>query len=330
MIRRLKAQVLTDLPPKTRTPLWVNLPERLLAGYRRAEEDLAGYLLGTAKRKAIREAVRLFRVGVEQGIPPAKAAVDAVAAVNSPEVAFSDKVGGQRLMALWRLVGEAKVPFAIQWVLDQLETEPDKPLVSFVHNQNVLKGLAAGMQKAGKRWTYADGGVSAKERHVRELAFQAGEYDLFIGTTAVHAGITLTRASTTLFVERWWNPAKEEQAEDRIHRIGQTDATEIVYLMALGTVDERINKINAAKRLEVAAVMGSEETAEGAVDEEAAERLAGGSVAAAVAASLASSVEARIGAGSGVRTRIGMGGGEDGPGSPVLVSLSDLRDALRG
>ena len=82
-------------------------------------------------------------------------------------------------------------------------------------------------------------------------------------TIAAKEGITLTRADTTLFIEREWVPAWEEQAEDRVYRIGQeSNAVQAVYLSAMGTVDEHFDEVVEQKRKVVKAVLDG-----GTVDE---------------------------------------------------------------
>jgi SNF2 family DNA or RNA helicase len=95
-------------------------------------------------------------------------------------------------------------------------------------------------------------------------SFQAGEIDVLVATTiAAKEGITLTRADTTLFIEREWVPAWEEQAEDRVYRIGQeSNAVQAVYLSAMGTVDEHFDEVVEQKRAVVKAVLDG-----GTVDE---------------------------------------------------------------
>ena len=100
--------------------------------------------------------------------------------------------------------------------------------------------------------------MPAKKRAELVRAFQAGALDVLIGSQAMHAGVTLTRASNMLFVERWWVPSREEQAEDRIYRIGQKNAVNIRYLMAKNTVDNHIAELVDKKRAVIERVMGGE------------------------------------------------------------------------
>ena len=72
---------------------------------------------------------------------------------------------------------------------------------------------------------------------------------------AAGVGLTLTAASLVIFVEQDWVPGKNVQAEDRVHRIGQTDNVLIQYLVLNGTLDSHIAKVNVAKQEVLDAVL---------------------------------------------------------------------------
>ena len=97
--------------------------------------------------------------------------------------------------------------------------------------------------------------AAARQKTVE--AFQAGSLDVVLcSTVAAKEGITLTAADTTVFVEREWVPGWEEQAEDRVNRIGQeSQSVSAVYLTARDTIDEMFNAVVEAKRLVVQAVL---------------------------------------------------------------------------
>jgi SWI/SNF-related matrix-associated actin-dependent regulator 1 of chromatin subfamily A len=80
--------------------------------------------------------------------------------------------------------------------------------------------------------------VKQSERGALIDGFQAGEYQIFASTLATGSeGITLTKASTVVFLDRSWKPSTNKQAEDRCHRIGQKNAVQIIDFMAKDTVD---------------------------------------------------------------------------------------------
>lgn len=317
MVRRRKSEVLGELPDKTRIPLWFNLPDTVRKKYDDAAGKGAEYILGIAKERALRAAVAHFHQLVADGVLPAQAAVAAVRAGNSNS-AFNQHASRNTIMSLWRFVGEAKVAPALQWIADRQAIEAG-PLVVFVWHQAVLKGICAGLNKLKANWTYFDGSVSAKKRNERVKAFQAGERSVIVLTKAGYQGITLTAASDMLFVEQWWNPSWMEQAEDRIHRIGQENRTNFTHLLARGTVDEHITELLQRKRTEVEAVMGGERINEEAGTVEQAIALLEGDMTAAVSAAFA----ARIGGRMGHHLEL------DKNSRPILVTLRDLGAALK-
>ena len=91
--------------------------------------------------------------------------------------------------------------------------------------------------------------------------FQAGEVPIFlISLKAGGTGLTLTRADTVIHYDPWWNPAVEQQATDRAHRIGQ-DKTVFVYkLTAAGTVEEKMVELHAKKQALVDSVLSGTAT----------------------------------------------------------------------
>tara|TARA_R110000824_G_scaffold128972_4_gene290096 strand:- start:357 stop:824 length:468 start_codon:yes stop_codon:yes gene_type:complete len=101
------------------------------------------------------------------------------------------------------------------------------------------------------------GGTAAEVRHERVKQFQSGALDILCcSTLAAKEGITLTAADTVVFVEREWVPGWEEQAEDRINRIGQdSDTVWATYISVKGTIDEKFDRVIEEKRKVVKAVL---------------------------------------------------------------------------
>jgi SNF2 family DNA or RNA helicase len=79
--------------------------------------------------------------------------------------------------------------------------------------------------------------------------FNQGERDYFlISLKAGGTGLNLTGADTVILYDLWWNPAVEEQAADRAHRIGQTNVVQVIKLVSHGTIEEKINELQDKKR----------------------------------------------------------------------------------
>ena len=109
--------------------------------------------------------------------------------------------------------------------------------------------LRAPLDEAGIRYQYLDGATPPAERTRRVAAFQAGEGDLFlISLKAGGYGLNLTAADYVVITDPWWNPAAEDQAMGRAHRIGQLRPVTVYRLIAKGTLEERIVELHHEKR----------------------------------------------------------------------------------
>lgn len=113
-------------------------------------------------------------------------------------------------------------------------------------------------KRVGHQFLHGGTAVSAREQMVRR--FQDGEVPVFVlSLKAAGTGLNLTRADHVLHYDRWWNPAVEDQATDRAHRIGQTRSVQVHRLISEGTIEESISELIASKRsLADAVVNGGE------------------------------------------------------------------------
>lgn len=239
MVRRLKEDVLDDLPPKQRVFLPVEIPPAARKEYERAREEFATWLEGALERKIAAQYEK-------DGIDPASATADIRAAVAERAERALRAEQLVKIGYLRRMVGIAKIEPAVEQIVGFVEN--GEPLVVFAEHQEVVKGLQDGLKAAKVKFVTVDGSASLADREKAKHAFQNGTVDVFIGTQAAKEGITLTRASNTVFVERWWTPGDEEQAEDRIHRIGQRNAATIWFLHGEDTIDDHLRALVEAKR----------------------------------------------------------------------------------
>jgi hypothetical protein len=234
--RRLKADVLPQLPAKTRAVVPIELDNE--PEYRLAERDLIAWL---------------------QSQPLDLHELDAkVAAALRAERLV-------RLNALKLLAARGKLNAALAWIHDFLSS--GERLVVFAHHREIQRALLERFPGA----LHILGQDSPVARDAALQAFQAPdgpENQLIVCSIEVAGhGITLTRASNVAFLELDWTPAKHDQAEDRCHRIGQQDTVNATYLLAAGTVDETIGTLLERKRAVIGAVTdGLEQDEEGVVD----------------------------------------------------------------
>jgi SNF2 family DNA or RNA helicase len=214
-VRRLKKDVLPQLPAKRQVVVPMALTNE--AEYRLAERDVIAWLR-------------------EQPLDLRSLNAKVAAALRAERLA--------QLSTLKQLAARGKLAAAASWVHDFLES--GEALVLFSHHQDVQDALLERFPDA----LHLLGKDSMARRDEAVRAFQEGEGpQLLIASTLVAGqGITLTRASNVAFLELEWTPALHDQAEDRLHRIGQHDAVTAWYLLAAGTIDEAIADLLQRKR----------------------------------------------------------------------------------
>ena len=235
-VRRLKVDVLPQLPAKTRAVVPVELDNE--SEYRLAERDLVAWLRSQP---------------LDLGELDAKVA----AALRAERLV--------RLNALKVLAARGKLHAALTWIHDFCSS--DERLVVFAHHREIQRAVLEHFPSA----LHILGTDSHKARDQAVEAFQAPDASdnqlIVCSIEAAGHGLTLTRASNVVFLELDWTPAKHDQAEDRCHRIGQQDAVNAYYLLAAGTVDETISTLLERKRAVIGAITdGREEDEEGVVD----------------------------------------------------------------
>jgi SNF2 family DNA or RNA helicase len=159
----------------------------------------------------------------------------------------------------WRK-GSAKLELFIDTVRELREGDHRALVFSqFVKHLDLLR---AALDERGITYQYLDGATPAHERQRRVDAFQNGEGELFlISLKAGGTGLNLTAANYVLHLDPWWNPAVEDQATDRAHRIGQERAVTVYRLVSKGTIEEQIIELHANKRELVASVLSGTDEA---------------------------------------------------------------------
>jgi SNF2 family DNA or RNA helicase len=140
-------------------------------------------------------------------------------------------------------------------LLDELRSEGHRALV-FSQFTSHLALVRAELEAAGYRSLYLDGSTPAKQRAKLIAEFQGGTADVFlISLKAGGTGINLTAADYVIHLDPWWNPAVEDQATDRAHRIGQTKPVTVYRLVSHGTIEDQIMAMHKDKRALVAGIL---------------------------------------------------------------------------
>tara|TARA_R100000008_G_C3586789_1_gene173099 strand:+ start:777 stop:3059 length:2283 start_codon:yes stop_codon:yes gene_type:complete len=220
-IRRLKAEVLKELPTKTRSFVPVQMESSELKEYMQSRLDWMS---------------RYERYQSGGGMPPGFVL--------------------NMLTDLRHVCGRMKVRFCTQWVMDYHDLT-GKPIVVYAHHRDVSQAIEESLLEGGLRVETITGETPSHRRAENVEEFQDGGLDVLVcSTLAAKEGITLTAADTVIFVEREWVPGWEVQAEDRVLRIGQeADSVHAVYLSCAGTIDEHFDRIIEEKRAVVESVL---------------------------------------------------------------------------
>ncbi len=219
MVRRLKRDVLTDLPPKVRQIIEIpaagmeHLVDTEKAQYAQHRAEIERL---QAQAEALREAGGADYAGAVEKLQEATGA------------AFTEMSAIRHELAL------AKLPHVIEHVEAAIENTGKVVVMCWHHD--VVDALAAHF---GAEAVVVSGKVSIADRNKAVERFQTESgCKLFIGTIkAAGVGLTLTASSTVIFAELWWVPGDISQAEDRCHRIGQTDFVLVQHLVVDGSID---------------------------------------------------------------------------------------------
>ena len=122
--------------------------------------------------------------------------------------------------------------------------------------------MVEALRTQGITFSYLDGQVPLAERQRRVEAFQRGEGGevFLVSLKAGGTGLNLTAADYVIHLDPWWNPAVEDQASDRAHRIGQTRPVTVYRLIAEGTIEQGILSLHRDKRELVDALLSGTDT----------------------------------------------------------------------
>jgi len=223
ILRRIKSQVLEELPSRTEVTLEVTMSEGESHFYEALRQN-ALELLENAKDKKGRHLQILTEIMRLRQVCCNPMLIDPLTTIESSKL---------RVFAN---------------LIDELLASNHKVLVfsQFIGHLNIIREY---LDKQNISYQYLDGSTSSKQRKIRVDAFQAGYGDLFlISLKAGGLGLNLTAADYVIHMDPWWNPAIEDQASDRAHRIGQTRPVTIYRLVCKDTIEEKIVRLHQEKR----------------------------------------------------------------------------------
>ncbi|WP_181347301.1 DEAD/DEAH box helicase [Thalassobacillus sp. CUG 92003] len=226
ILRRMKQDVLTELPDKIETTQYSQLTrdqkEVYLAYLEKIQAEIAetiatkGFQRG--KLEILAGLTRLRQICCHPGLFLENYEGQSGKLEQLKELALELKAGGHRVL-----------------IFSQFST--------------MLTMLYQELSKIGMTGFYLDGGTPSNSRVDMVEQFNQGERDaFFISLKAGGTGLNLTGADTVILYDLWWNPAIEEQAAGRAHRIGQEKVVQVIRMISEGTIEERIHKLQQQKR----------------------------------------------------------------------------------
>jgi len=221
LLRRTKAEVLDELPPRTEVTFRVTPEPKERAFYealrRDASEKVAGAKGAAARLEILAQITRLRQAAVD------------------PRLVTEDAPAGAKIAAIVERV-------------EALREEGHRALV-FTQFLGSMALLEAAFSEVGVEVMLLDGSTPGKERAKRIAAFQSGEGHVFLmSLKAGGIGVNLTGADYVIHADPWWNPAVEEQATARSHRMGQARPVTVYRMVTEGTIEEKILALHAKKR----------------------------------------------------------------------------------
>ena len=234
MVRRLKKDVLTELPPKNRQIIVIP-----------PQTEDAKRALATEKAQAEKNQAMLdeLRIAVEL------AKTDSSYEGTALTLKEAGKASFEELAKIRQEVAIAKVPMLVAYIEEVLEVE--QKVVIMAHHKTVVDAL---MDKLGKyKAVKIDGSMV---NHMRQKSVESFQNDpntrVFVGTIgAAGVGHTLTAARVIVFAELDWVPGNVTQAEDRVHRMGQRDNVDVIHFIMEGSLDQKIVSTLIEKQKEI-------------------------------------------------------------------------------
>lgn len=236
VLRRKKKEVIKELPDKIEKTLMVDMEYEQKKVYK-AYSD---YAVDLIEKRVKDEEFKNSKIEILSYITKLRQlCID-------PSVVIENYIGGSaKLDAVMELLFQA--------------TEEGHRILVFSQFTSVLKNLGERLKYEKTHYSYLDGSISSEKRMKLVKEFNQGKNSIFlISLKAGGTGLNLTSADIVIHLDPWWNPAVEDQATDRAHRIGQVNVVEVIKVISKGTIEEKIVMLQESKRKLISEVLGEE------------------------------------------------------------------------
>lgn len=232
--RVAKNDVLSQLPPKIYSVRRIDIPPEWRKSYDTMEQDMLAELPDGGELPVMSVLAQLTRLSQLSS--------------SACDVAVTGEPDDDGIMQKHYEVTLKSPSWKAEALLGILAERPGQQVAVFGVSKQLIGITGFTIQKQ-YRCGYLTGGQSQKQRHEDIGKFQAGQLDVLLCTAGAGGlGVTLTAASTVVFLQRSWEYDKAVQPEDRAHRIGQEhDAVEIIDIIAKDTVDDRVREVLRVK-----------------------------------------------------------------------------------
>jgi superfamily II DNA or RNA helicase len=238
ILRRTKQEVAKDLPEKIETDQICDLTGEQRSIYMQIAREVRAQVLGEVERVGLAKS----QIQILAGITRLRQAACDPRLLGLPRE-FTDEDSG-KLVALRELISNA--------------IEGGHKVLVFSQFVGMLRVIERAMKEDGVPYEYLDGSTKDRAERVERFQEDPSVPVFLISLKAGGTGLNLTAADTVIHFDPWWNPAVEQQATDRAHRIGQTKVVTAYRLVAAGTIEEKILLLKAKKRELVASVLSED------------------------------------------------------------------------
>jgi superfamily II DNA or RNA helicase len=238
ILRRTKQEVAKDLPEKIETDQICDLTGDQRPMYQQVAREVRAQVLGEVERVGLAKS----QIQILAGLTRLRQAACDPRLLGLPRD-FTDEDSG-KLVALRELVSNA--------------VEGGHKVLVFSQFVKMLQIIERAMKEDGVPYEYLDGSTKDRAERVDHFQNDPSVPVFLISLKAGGTGLNLTAADTVIHFDPWWNPAVEQQATDRAHRIGQSKVVTAYRLVAAGTIEEKILLLKAKKRELVASVLSED------------------------------------------------------------------------
>jgi superfamily II DNA or RNA helicase len=238
ILRRTKMEVASDLPPKIEVDKLIDMPPDQRAIYLQVLREVRAQVMGEVERSGIGKS----HLHILAGLTKLRQAACDPRLLGLPREFTHDDSG--KLAALRELVDEA-------------ESGGHKVLI-FSQFVSMLKLVKEALVEDKIKFEYLDGTTKDRQAPIERFQTDPTVTAFLISLKAGGSGLNLTAADTVIHFDPWWNPAVEDQASDRAHRIGQKKVVTVYRLVAADTIEDKILQLKEKKRELVASVLSED------------------------------------------------------------------------